>query len=464
MDGSAVASLAIAGMDERARRQLVGRRVDRVIAAIDAMVSRQVDAILHAPPFQALEASWRGVAMLAAVMGQMRQVRLRMLDVSWAEIGRDLDQAVEFDQSHLFRLIYSDEIGIAGGQPHGLIVADYTVSHQTAAGQGVDDISVLRGLAAIGSAAFCPIVLGAAPALLDLDRFAALGTGMSALGAFDGLPYARWRGLRALEDTRFIGLALPRILFRLSWTPDDRRRPDGFRYEEDVGADGEGLLWGNAAFAFAIAVLRRFDQSGWFADLRGVPQDRVGGGLVPEIQPYRFATDAHGIAAQASVEVRLTGTQEQALSEAGLIPVGVAPYTACLLFNSNASLHTPPRYDRMEATWNARISSMLQYVLCVSRFAHFLLVMIRDQVGGYTGAPDVQRRLETWLNTYCLGSDGATDEMRSKFPLREAGIEVSEVPGRPGALACVVRLQPHFQLDSIATSFRLVSDFASRGG
>jgi type VI secretion system protein ImpD len=438
--------------------------IDRLIAGIDAAVSRQVDAVLHAPAFQRLEATWRGLSLLVGVATQIRQARLRVLDVTWAEIGRDFDQAIEADQSNLFRLIYSDEIGMPGGQPTGLMVADYAVSHRTGAGSGVDDITILQGLASIGAAAFCPIILGVAPALLDLDRFAALGGGLSTASAFDGLPYARWRALRQREDTRFLGLVLPRILLRQTWRSDDRRRIDGFRYREDIGPDGQGLLWGNAAFAFAVAVLRRFDQSGWFADLRGVPQDRVAGGLVTEIPPYAFATDCHGIASQAPVEVRLSGLQEQVLSEAGLVPLSVAPYTAFPLFNTNASLHTPPRFDRIEATWNARISSMLQYVLCVSRFAHFLLVMIRDQVGGYVTASDVQRRLETWLNAYCLGSDGATDEMRAKFPLREAGIEVNEIPGRPGALSCVVRLQPHFQLDSIATSFRLVTDLASQRG
>ena len=462
--GTGPAASAMAASVQTAGRARICARIDRLIAGIDAAVSRQLDAVLHAPEFQALEASWRGLALLAGVAGQVRQSRLRMLDVTWAEIARDLDQAVEFDQSNVFRLIYSDEIGTPGGQPSGLIVADFAVSHRTSAGGGVDDVTVLQGLAAVAAAAFCPIVMGAAPALLDIESFAAFGTGLDASTAFEGLPYARWRALRQREDTRFIGLMLPRILLRQSWSPDVRTRIDGFRYVEDIGGEGEGLLWGNAAFAFAITVLRRYDQSGWFADLRGVPQDRVGGGLVTELPAYSFQTDAHGIAAQAPVEVRLTGLQEQVLSDAGLVPVSVAPYTTFLLFNSNASLHMPARFDRAEATWNARISSMLQYVLCVSRFAHFLLVMMRDQVGGYVGASDVQRQLSRWLASYCLGSDGATDEMRARFPLRDAGIEVHEVPGRPGALGCTVGLQPHFQLDSIATSFRLVTNLASRPG
>ncbi len=432
-----------------------------LIALLDAEVSRQLDAVLHAPAFQAMEALWRGVALLARATGQSRQVRLRILDVTWPELCRDLDQAVEFDQSNLFRLIYSDEIGSPGGQPFGLLVCDYAVSHRTGAGRGTDDVAALRGLASVAAAAFCPAVLAASPVLLGLDRFTDMSAGLDFADAMNGTGHARWRVLRQQEDTRFLGLIMPRVLMRHRWIPDSRRRVDGFRYAEDVGADGRGLLWGNAAFVFAIAVIRRFDQSGWFADLRGAPQDRIAGGLVPELPPYLFPTDAHGLAAQAPLEARPSGVQEQMLSELGLVPLSVAPYTTSLLFNSNASVHAPAVHDRVEATWNARISSMLQYMLCVSRFAHFLLIMMRDRVGSYLGATEMQRQLNAWLAAYCLGSDGASDEMRARFPLRDAGVEVNEIAGRPGALSCTIRLQPHFQLDSIATSFRLVTELAS---
>ena len=440
--------------------------IDRVIALIDAAISRQVDAIIHAPAFQALEAAWRGLALLARTAAHGRQVRLRVLDASWQEVCRDIDQAVEFDQSHLFRLIYSDEVGTPGGQPFGMIVADYTVSHRVGPtrARGTDDVATLRGLAALAAAAFCPMVMAASPLLLGLDRFGEIGAGFDLGNALDGLSHARWRALRTQEDTRFLGLVAPRVLLRSVWEPDSRSRIDGFRYAEDAGPEGEGLLWGNPAFVFGVAVIRRFEESGWFADLRGAPQDRIAGGLVPDLAPYVFDTDAHGIAAQPPLEVRMTGTQEQTLSELGLVPISAAPYSTALLFNSNASLHAPPSFDRMEATWNARISSMLQYMLCVSRFAHFLLMMMRDRVGSFAGAGDVQRQLNAWLAGYCLGSDGATDEMRARYPLRDAGVEVNEISGRPGALGCTIRLQPHFQLDSIATSFRLVTEIATAGG
>lgn len=452
-----VADQLVDARPDQRRLQDAIHRAEQLIAAIDAAVSRQVDAVIHAPRFQALEASWRGLSLLSKLVAQTRQVRLRVLDLTWADLCRDIEHAVEFDQTNLFRLIYNDEIGMAGGQPFGLLVADYAVTHRPSAGHGTDDVTALQGLAAIAAASFCPIVLGASASLLGVRSFGDL-SGVDVADTFDGVPFTRWRTLRTHVDTRFLGLVLPRVLLRCAYQPDTRRRIDGFRYAEDIGADGGGLLWGSGAYVFAIAVIRRFDQSGWFADLRGAPQDRVGGGLVTEVEPYLFATDGHGIAAQPPIEIRLSNVQEQQLAELGLVPITAAPYSAALLMNTNASVHAPPRFDRVEATWNARISSMLQYVLCVSRFAHYLMIQMRDRIGSTLGPSDVERQLDRWLASYCLGSDGASDDMRARYPLREANVEVREVAGRPGALACTVRLRPHFQLDSIATSFRLITD------
>ena len=445
---------------------------ERLIAAIDALLSAQVDAILHHRGFQALEASWRQLHALTGTARGMRLVRIKVLDLSWAALGRDLDRASEFDQSTLFRLVYSEQIGTAGGEPFGLLVMDRAVSHRPGGepGRVHDDVTMLQSLAGIGAAAFCPILLQAAPDLLDLPDWPAAGAGVDLAPVLDDPAHLRWRSLRQATDTRFLGLTLPRVLVRLPWSDVDRGRPDGFVYRgETVGAGGQsdamqsdgmhsdGMLWGNAAFAFAATVLCLFDESGWFADLRGARQDSGGAGLVEGLAVHAFATDTGTIAGQPPVEVRLTSAQEQTLGDAGLIPVIAAPYTAKVMFNGNASLHAPAQYARGEATWNARISAMLQYILCVSRFAHYLLVMMRDTVGSYQGVGEVQARLNTWLQKYCLGNDDPSTEARARFPLREAFVEVHEVAGRPGTLGCTIRLKPHFQIDSIATSFRLVT-------
>lgn len=387
----------------------------------------------------------------------MEDVRVRVLSASWRDICRDLDRASEFDQSDLFRLVYSEEFGTPGGLPFGLMVCDYAVSHKLGPQHPTDDVSALQALAAVAAASFCPFVLGADPALFGVDRFGALGTGADPGSVFTSPEHARWQRLRSMEDTRFLGVTMPRMLLRLPYRGGDRRRQDGFPYAEDTGGSEAGLLWGNAAFAFAAVVARQFATVGWFADLRGAPQDEVGGGLVTGLPRFAFGTDAHGLAFQPPVEVRLTVGQEQSVSEAGVIPISAVPYTATLVFNDNGSLHVPLRYDRQEATVNARISAMLQYVLCASRFAHVLLVLMRDRVGGFADAPAIEASLNQWLHQYCLGNDDAPNATKAAYPLRLGAIEVRETPGRPGVLGCTMHLQPHFQLDTVQTSFRLVT-------
>lgn len=430
---------------------------DSLVAALDEAIGRQVDAILHHPRFARLEAAWRGLSYLVDQVDGMADVRVRMLSVAWRELCRDLDRAAEFDQSNLFRLVYSEEFGTAGGQPFGLMVCDYAVSHKLGPDHPTDDVSALTSLATVAAAAFCPFVLGADPTLFGVDDFSTFGMGADPGAVFSSPEHARWQRLRAMEDTRFLGVTMPRMLLRLPYRGGDRRRRDGFSYAEDTGGSAAGLLWGNAAFAFAAVVARQFSTFGWFADLRGVPQDTVGGGLVTGLPRFAFGTDAHGIAFQPPVEVRLTARQEQSVGDAGVIPISAVPFAPALVFNDNGSLHVPVRYDRGEATVNARISAMLQYVLCAGRFAHVLLVLMRDRVGGFADVTTIESSLNEWLRQYCLGNDDAPQSAKAAYPLRSGAIEVHETPGRPGVLGCTMHLQPHFQLDTVQTSFRLMT-------
>lgn len=241
----------------------------------------------------------------------------------------------------------------------------------------------------------------------------------------------------------------------------DRKRIDGFMFEERVSCDGAGLLWGSPVYAFARIVVRAYAQSGWFADLRGAPQDQEGGGIVMDLPTMSFKTDRSGLAAQPPVEIRLTAAQERAFSDHGLVPVGCAPATPWLVFNANPSLHRPARSQSRIADENARIAAMLQYVLCASRFAHYLKVMMRDRVGSLGGASAIEAMISAWLRRHCLGNDDAAAELKAKFPLRDASVTVRELPGRPGVLGCVLRLQPHFQLDDVSASFQLVAEVST---
>ncbi|WP_244472846.1 type VI secretion system contractile sheath large subunit [Methylobacterium sp. Leaf100] len=434
------------------------RQADRLVALIDRALNTSVNAILHHAEFQAFEARWRGLAYLVGVATETGDVQVKLLSVSWRDLCRDFERAVEFDQSRLFELVYAQEFGMPGGEPFGLLLGDYAVGHRFDPVDRTDDIAALKGIAGVAAAAFAPFLTALRPETLAVDAFTDLDGLPQLGGAFDGPDFLRWKSLRETEDCRFLGILAPRVLMRRPHRAHHRGRVDGFPFEEDVRADGHALLWGSPIYAFARVVLRAFGLSGWFADLRGAPQDQDGGGLVTDLPTLSFGTDRPGLAAQPPVEIRLTASQERQLSDHGIIPVGWVPFTASLVFNANPSLHRPPHSLGAAAEENARLAAMLQYVLCAARFAHTLKVMMRDQVGRLGDAPAVERLIVDWLARYRLGNDTAAPELKARYPLRDAGVEVREIPGRPGVLGCTLRLQPHFQLDDVAASFQLVAE------
>ena len=451
-------------------------RIDRLLVAIDRVLGAQVDAIIHHRRFQRLEASWRQLHLLVSTHGPGGReaasdgapVLVRVMDVSWRELARDAQRAAEFDQSRLFDFVYSREFDMAGGQPFGLLIGDYEVSSGINAEHGTDDPDVLEAVSAVAAAAFAPFICSAAPALLDVEAFAELDRelDMAYLRDMDG--NRRWNRLRAQADSRFLGVTCPRVLVRRPYRANDLGRNDGFPYRESVSPDGSTLLWGLSAWAMAHVVLREFATSGWFADIRGVrpagDASGEGGGLVDQYPPFTFDTDAHGFAAQPPVEIRLAQSQERMLAEYGLIPLMPLPYSTALAFNTNQSLHKVPRYDSEIASTNARIAAMLQYVLCACRFAHYLKLIMREHTGSVASVGSLSQMLNGWLARYCIGNDDADAEMKAKFPLRAASIEVRAIPGRPGVYSSVLRLQPHFQLDDVQASFQLLTDMNENTG
>lgn len=439
---------------------IIAARISRLIAEIDDLLNDQVNEILHHPQFQALEAAWRGLRLVLDLAAPGRgDVKVRAINVSWRELERDAVRAGEFDQSHLFNLVYTSEFGMPGGEPFGLLVGTYGIRHRpTGADRHVDTIHLLRHLAGIAAAAFCPFIAAAEPDLFGLDAFAEMEPTFPLRPFFDGPEHIRWRQMRKQADMRFVGLTLPRVLLRKPYVASLRNRRDGFVFDEHLASD-ESLLWGSAAFALAGVMIRRYLESGWFADMRGAVQDSDTAGMVSFLEAYDFGTENHGASAQAPVEMRLNSGQEQELSELGFVPVVDLPYTDRLVFNTNPSLHEPASYDRLVATQNARLSAMLQYVMCASRFAHHLKAMIRDEIGRIDTPERMKTKLENWLATYRIGNSDASDELKALYPLRSAHAEVRELPGRPGVLGCIIHLQPHFQLDDVAaTSFQLIAE------
>ncbi|CAM5371275.1 hypothetical protein MAUB1S_06360 [Mycolicibacterium aubagnense] len=437
-------------------------RIDRLISAIDETLSRQVNVIIHHPAFRRLEASWRQLQMLILLKRDNSPVVVRVFSASWKEVVRDAERASEFDQSKLFNLIYSQEFDMPGGQPFGLIIADYEISAGINKVFGTDDIGALDSIAGVAAASFSPVIVGASPELLDVDEFAELDRELDMAYLRNMETNVRWRRLRSNSDARFIGVTCPRVLVRPPYRHNDISRMDGFCFHEEVAANGSTLVWGNSAYALAMVVMREFMTSGWFADIRGTRYADDAGGLVDMYPTVSFPTDKHGFASQAPVEIRLTTMQEQMLSEFGLIPLMPLPYSVDLVFNTNQSLHLPVRYDTEIANQNARIAAMLQYVLCACRFAHYLKLIMREHVGEVSTVDTLRSQLNQWLAQYCIGNEDADTFTKARYPLRSAHIDVREIVGKPGVYACVMHLQPHFQLDDVTASFQLLADMNNK--
>ena len=433
--------------------------IDRDIAAIDQLLCDQINAILHARAFQRLEASWRGLHYLTEEAGKSTLAKVRLLSATWVEIVRDLERGSDFDRTQLFEKIYTQEFGTLGGEPFGLLIGDYEVQHRPSDDHPTDDVAALQSLAAIAAAAFAPFVLGAAPRLFELASFHELGRGLDAAATFQQLDYQRWQSMRNGDDLRFVGLVVPHILLRAPYRGNDRRYP--LRFTETLDSrDAQDYLWGNASFAFGAVVVRAFAHFGWFADIRGAPLDEIGGGMVIGLPVASFGTEPPHVAPKPPLDCVLTDAQELDLARFGFIALRSLAFTGEAVFYGNLSLRQGVRMDRAQASTNVRLASMLQYILCVSRFAHFLKVLGRSYIGSTRTAEDCQRELQMWLTKYCNADDSASREAKARQPLREATIEVREVPGKSGSYACTVFLRPHFQLDDIATGFRLTTQIA----
>lgn len=429
----------------------IRRLLSRDIAQLDALLTEQTNAVLHHPAFQRLEGSWTGLRYLVDQIQDPAQVKVRVISLSWQELSRDIDRAIEFDQSQIFRKIYSAEFDTPGGEPYGLLVGDYYLDHHPA------EVATLGGMAQVAAAAFAPFVAGADPAVFGLDEFAQLERPLNLSRTFEQTEYLKWRGLREAEDTRFVGLTLPRVLMRRP-RQGDGSRVDGFQYDEGGELPSRSdYVWGNSAYALAAVVLRAFQETGWLADIRGV-RHLESGGLVNGLPIHSFATDAEGVAPRSVAEVQIPESQEKELADLGFIPLCHCHDTDLAVFYSNQSLQKPPTFDEASATANARLSAMLQYLLCVSRFAHYVKVLTRDKLGAFTEAAELEQFLHKWLQRYVTPDMNASEQVRCERPLRQATVQIREKPGRPGAYVCVVKLSPHYQLDELVGGLRLVTE------
>lgn len=432
----------------------------REIARIDDLLIDQINAILHHKKFQRLEASWRGLWYLVEQSKNAKLVKIRVLDLSWNELSRDIDRAIEFDQSQLFQKIYSDEYGTPGGEPFGLLLGDYQITHRPNPSHRHDDIPTLEGMALIAAASFAPFITSASPAMFGLDDFSGLGMPMNLEKTFNTEEYIRWRAFRDKPDSRFVGLTLPHMLMRLPHRTRLGSQKGLMFVEKTAGPDASKYLWGNPAYAFAAILAREFSSVGWFGHIRGVPRGHLGGGLVTTLPTSDFETDSPGVAIRYSTDVLISDAIERIISDLGFIPLCQCYDTPYAAFYSNQSVQKPKWMDSKEANINAKLSSMLQHILCGSRIAHYIKVIMRDKVGSFISAQECERYLEKWLIRYTSSREDLEWSEQARYPLRDATARVRDVPGRPGQYSCAIHLKPHYQLDNLVSELELITELA----
>jgi type VI secretion system protein ImpC len=424
------------------------------IAKIDHLLSLQMNEVLHHPAFQKLEASWRGLKYVLDNSEMTPLLKVRVLNCTKKEVLRDLQRAPEFDQSAMFRKIYEEEYGVFGGEPFGAVIGDFEFTKHP------EDIELLDKMSHVAAAAHAPFLTAAAPEMLSLDSFASLGNPRDIGRIFDTTEYAKWKGFRESEDSRYVGLCVPHILMRLPYGKESKS-VDGFDYEENVdGTDHSKYLWGNAAYALGARLTNAFSLYGWCAAIRGVE----GGGLVENLPTHNFRTDEGDVALKCPTEIAITDRREKELADNGFIPLVHCKGTDYAAFFSVQSAQKPKLYNKDEANANARLSAQLPYILAVSRFAHYLKSMMRDKIGSFMSRSQCERFLNEWIRTYAIADDDASPTVKSERPLREARIEVMDVPGKAGAYRAIAYLRPHFQLDELSVSLRLVADLPPPAG
>ena len=418
------------------------------IAEIDRLVSVQLNEVMHAPEFQKLEASWRGLKYLLSQSETGEGLKLKVLNVGKKELLKDLQRAPEFDQSALFKKVYEEEFGIFGGAPFGALLGDYEF------GKSGQDIELLEKVSEVAAASHAPFLTGSSHDMFNLENYTKLDQPRDMAKLFDSTEYAKWKAFRESEDSRYVALALPRMLLREPF--GSATVPvESFNYEENVdGSEHDDYLWGNAAWALGAKVTDAFAKYGWCATIRGVES----GGLVEGLPVHNFKTDEGDVAMKCPTETPITDRREKELADLGFVPLVHCKGTPNAAFFSVQSTQKAKVFQSDSASANARISAQLPYIFAVSRFAHYLKSMMRDKIGGYTSKDEIYKFLNSWIMNYVVGNDDASMSVKAKRPLREARIDVEEIPGKPGAYRAVAFLRPHFQLDELGVSMRLVAD------
>jgi type VI secretion system protein ImpC len=428
--------------------------INSAIDAIDAALSKQLSAIMQNQKFNKLEGSWRGLHHTVMNSETSSQLKIRVLNVTKKEIQKDLEKAVEFDQSQTFKKIYESEFGTAGGEPYAALIGDYEFSSHP------NDVDMLANISNIAAAGFCPFIAATAPQMFGFDSFQELSKPRDLEKIFDSSEYIKWRGFRDTEDSRFVTLTMPRVLARLPY--GEATKPiEAFNFEEgNVNQDGQQqqsehdhYCWMNAAYAMATTLTNSFATYGWCTSIRGAE----GGGKVEGLPSHTFISDDGDLDAQCPTEIAITDRRESELSKLGFLPLCHYKNTDYAVFFGGQTTQKPKKFDDPDTTANFEISARLPYIMATARIAHFLKVMGRDKIGSFLEASEAEEWLNKWINNYVNNSSDASPEMKAQYPLREANVEVKEVPGQPGVYSAIAHLQPWLQMEELTASLRLVA-------
>ncbi len=429
------------------------KTIQAIIAEIDKKLSEQINLIMHHEDFKALEGTWRGLHHLINNTETDEKLKIKIFNISKKELGKTIKKfkGTAWDQSPLFKKMYEEEFGTPGGEPYGCLVGDYFFDHSP------PDVEILSGMAQIASAAHAPFLAGGSPNVFNLESWQQLGDPRDLTKIFQTPEYAPWRSLRDSDDAKYIGLAMPRFLSRLPY--GSKTSPvEEFDFEEDTeGADHNKYVWSNSAFAMASNVTRAFKMYGWCARIRGAES----GGMVEGLPCHTFPTDDGGVDMKCPTEIAITDRREAELAKNGFMPLSHWKNTDYAVFVGAQSLQKPAAYDDPDATANANLAARLPYLFATCRFAHYLKCMVRDKIGGFKEREDMEMWLNTWISKFCCDSK-SSEEMKAKFPLAAAEVKVEEVPGNPGYYTSKFFLRPHYQLEGLTVSLRLVSKLPSQ--
>jgi type VI secretion system protein ImpC len=431
--------------------------IESLIAAIDKKLTEQINAIIHHADYQGLESSWRGLHYLVNNTEIDENLKVRVLNISKKDLGKTIGKfkGNAWDQSPLFKKLYEEEYGMPGGQPYGTLIGDYFFD------QSAPDLEILGGIAQISAASHCPFLTAASPNMLNMDTWQELSDPRDITKIFQSADYAAWRSFRESDDSKYIAMTMPRVLSRQPYGAKSNPVEE-FAFEEDTaGAKHDKFAWMNAAYAMGVNVNRSFKEYGWCARIRGTES----GGMVQNLPVHTFPSDDGGVDMKCPTEIAITDRREAELAKNGFVPLSHYKNTDYAVFMGAQSAHKPQEYADPDATSNAKLGANLPYLYSTCRFAHFLKCMVRDKVGSFKERSDMQKWLNDWIIQYVDGDPAnSSEDVKARRPLAAAEVTVDEIPGNPGYYSAKFALRPHYQLEGLTVSLRLVSKLPSAKG